>query len=204
MRRIDRRRRPGAPGGIVAGAERRLSEGTKEPSPKPVDEAARVEARGRPGATRCPYCHEACEAADDACACAECLSRHHRACWEEAGSCGSCRATRRLEAVERVPSSDPYGYAGVVDAWIRLGAVYNGLLALETLLLLNVKLLRPAVLIEVGAAAFLANLCFLLGPAIELAARRLGYRGGWLRWILFGSGLGLALLLALLVCLGVR
>src|SRR5690606_31055691 len=135
-------------------------------------------------------CHESCEALEDACACAACLSRHHRACWDEAGSCGSCRATKRLELAEAARAHDPYGYAGVVEAWVRLGAVYNGLLVVVTLLLLNVELLRPVVMFQVGAGAFLANLCFLLGPAVELVARRLGYRGEWLRWILFLPGLG--------------
>ncbi len=159
-----------------------------------------VAARPRPGATRCPYCHETCEAVEDACACAACLSRHHRACWDEAGACGSCRGAQRLElAGER--AHDPHGYVGVVEGWVRLGAFYNASLLAVTLLLLNVSLLRPSIAVEVGFGAVVANVCFLLGPAIELVARRLGYRGGWLRWILFLPGLGLALLLALISCL---
>lgn len=167
--------------------------------PRAADE---VTARARPGATRCPYCHEGCEALEDACACASCLSRHHRACWDEAGACGSCRATLRLE-LAGVRAADPHGYAAVVEAWVRLGLVYNGALAGVTVLCLGLSLLRPSIAVQVGVGAVLANMCFLLGPAIELVARRWGYRGTGLRWILFVPGLGLALLLALISCLTV-
>ena len=180
-----------------------MSEAPKERQverrPSPDD----VAARPRAGATRCPYCHETCEAAQDACACADCLSRHHRACWDEAGACGSCRGGQRLELAGARAASDPHGYAGVIEAWLRLGAVYNGALVVVTFLLLNVSLFRPSIAVQVGLGAFVANLCFLLGPAIELAARRFGHRGDWLRWILFLPGLGLALLLALISCLTV-
>lgn len=160
--------------------------------------------RPRPGATRCPYCHEVCEALDGACACASCLSRHHRACWEEAGACGNCRGDRRLEPAAAGRVADPHGYVGVVDGWVRLGLAYNGALAALTLLCLNVALLRPSIAAQAALGAFVANSCFLLGPATELVARRLGYRGQTLRWALFVSGLGLALLLALISCLTMR
>lgn len=156
----------------------------------------RVEPRGGP--TRCPYCHEVCEATDDACACVSCLARHHRACWAEAGGCASCRATARLET-SRV--ADDRGYGEAIDAWLKLGIVYNAVLVAITGLALNVHLLRLPLLVEVVAGAVGANVCFLLGPALELFARRLGYRGKLLRWCLFVPGLLVAMVLALAVCL---
>lgn len=174
---------------MARGSSARHVRGVPEKSREPI-------ARPRPGATRCPYCHEECEPGPDACACAECLSRHHRACWDEQGSCGSCRGTARLEAAAPTRAGD----STVIDAWLKLGGVYNGGLAAVTLLLLNVQLVSPLVLVQVAFGALIANACFLLGPAIELVARRCGYDGGWLRWLLFVPGFLFALLLALVSC----
>ncbi|RMG08683.1 MAG: PDZ domain-containing protein [Planctomycetota bacterium] len=42
-------------------------------------------------ANRCPFCHEDARADDlDAVACAQCLARHHRSCWDEGGACAAC------------------------------------------------------------------------------------------------------------------
>lgn len=46
---------------------------------------------------RCPFCHEGIDLADEAwVACAGCVARHHHACWDEAGRCGSCGGGERL------------------------------------------------------------------------------------------------------------
>jgi hypothetical protein len=159
--------------------------------------------RPRPGATRCPYCHEECVASADACACGECLARHHPGCWDEGGGCGTCRGTLRMEVRPAAPLAvDQYGYGEVIEAWLRLGLVYNAGLTGVTVLCLGTSLFSFAIF-EAAIGAVLANLCFLLGPAIELGARRVGHRAVWLRWALFVPGFCLALLLALVTCLTV-
>src|SRR5262245_37845120 len=124
---------------------------------KKLDKRAAIEQRPRPGATRCPFCHEPCEADADACACAECLSRHHRSCWTEGAACASCGATARLE-LAAAPSSqtqpatsttstaptDVYGFGATIDAWLRLGLVYNAVLVAISLLLLGPLLVTAA------------------------------------------------------------
>jgi hypothetical protein len=170
-----------------------------EPRPEPREELV---ARPRPGETRCPFCHESCSSSDPSCACAECLSRHHVRCWEEnRSSCASCRATKRLEAVA---VQDERVYGSAIDAWLKLALAYNGGLALVTLLFLNLRLLRdPEVIFPVLFGALVANACFLLGPAIELFARRFGYRGVALRWTLFSLGYAFAAFLTIGYCLSV-
>lgn len=165
-----------------------------------------IQQQPRAGATRCPFCHDECVAGQDACACADCLSRHHTACWEEASGCSSCRSANRLSAtsssdeVEVAAKSDPR-YGEVLDAWLKLALVYNGGLGLVTLLILGSMLLTWRVAILTGEGAFVANLCFLLGPVSELIARRAGFRKTKpLRWTLFVLGFGFSLLLALAAC----
>ena len=42
-------------------------------------------------ANRCPFCHDDVQAtALDGVVCAQCLTRHHDACWKEAAKCSSC------------------------------------------------------------------------------------------------------------------
>ncbi len=157
--------------------------------------------RPRPGATRCPYCHDECAATGDECVCAECLSRHHRRCWDEGSGCSSCRGTRRLEAVAAPPRGGPQ-FNDAVDAWIKLGLVYNLVLTGVTVLTLGTRLLQPGLVVAVACGAIVANVCFLLGPAIELIIRRLGARDTTaLRWALFASGTFLAMMLTFFCCL---
>jgi hypothetical protein len=179
-------------------SEREKPEREEElPSKKEV-EPAPLASRPRPGMTRCPYCHDTCPAEGEVCVCAECLSRHHVRCWDEGKGCSSCRGTRRLEAAAAKPGADAALYGPVIDAWLKLALVYNAGLALITILGLGSRLLDPATDIEVFGGAILANFCFLLGPAVEIVARRLGYRGATLRWVLFALGFALAAGLALL------
>jgi hypothetical protein len=162
-----------------------------------------IQQRPRSGATRCPYCHDECEAGQEACACADCLSRHHLGCWDEAAGCSSCRSTNRLLASPETTESEASpAYGEVIDAWLKLGLIYNGGLGGLTLLLLNTRLLHLGIALEVLAGAVVANLCFLSGPVIELIGRRLGFKSTQpLRWTLFVVGFGLSLLLALASCL---
>ena len=168
----------------------------------PEPEREELSARPRPGGTRCPFCHESCEADAESCACAECLSRHHRRCWDEnRASCASCRATRRLE-VPAAARKDDAGYSSAIDAWLKLWLVYNAGLTLITLLCANVKFVQDPMLFA-GAifGAIFANIPFVFGPAVELFARRLGYRGAFLRHVVFALGFGFAAIVTIASCL---
>lgn len=66
-------------------------------------ERPRVEPKG--GATRCPFCHEACAPAEDVRVCRECLSRHHAACWGEGAACASCGAGEALAPEATAPAA---------------------------------------------------------------------------------------------------
>lgn len=57
-----------------------------------VREDTPLHVQGSP--TRCPYCHDGVSGEEPTVVCAQCLSRHHTACW--VGSCASCRASERL------------------------------------------------------------------------------------------------------------
>lgn len=45
---------------------------------------------------RCPYCRDDV-APEASTVCQSCLTRHHAACWDEAGACSSCGAHAALE-----------------------------------------------------------------------------------------------------------
>jgi F-box protein 11 len=66
-----------------------MSTSTKVPKPK-------VEVDRSP--SRCPFCHESVRPAEDVwVACAECLARHHKECWQDGTRCGSCGQVSCLE-----------------------------------------------------------------------------------------------------------
>lgn len=103
------------------------------------------------------------------------------------------------------PSSrtkSPPRYAEVVDAWVKLWAVYNGALTLLTLVALRGALFSPEGLVLVASGALFANICFMTAPAFELALQLIGARETRaLRWVLFGLGFLFALFLTLGACL---
>ena len=165
-----------------------------------------IQQRPRSGATRCPYCHDECGASQSACACADCLSRHHVACWDEAGRCSSCGSTNRLQAAPASLES-PSGtagkqsYAEVIDTWVKLAAVYNTSLVLVTVSLLGLAGRLVNNFGDVVGLMLLGNLAFLSGPASELALMRVGFTNTKpFRWTVFGIGYFFALMLALEVC----
>ncbi len=48
--------------------------------------------------TRCPYCHENLNPAEDVwVVCTDCLARHHKECWQDSARCCSCGQTGFLE-----------------------------------------------------------------------------------------------------------
>jgi hypothetical protein len=52
---------------------------------------------------RCPFCHEDIQIeGSDWVACRSCQGRHHQACWEELGGCGSCREKRFVADVSQL------------------------------------------------------------------------------------------------------
>ena len=94
----------------------------------------------------------------------------------------------------------------IVLGWEKLRLLYNGLLAVPGILVLNSMIgqfgmgLVEAILSGVFVAVC-ANLCYLLGPVAELYLRGLFRRGESLgrgRWLIFGSGTLLSLFLFIL------
>jgi hypothetical protein len=94
----------------------------------------------------------------------------------------------------------------IVLSWEKLRLLYNALLAVPGLLVLNamtgefgitlIEAVLSAVFVAVGA-----NLCFLLGPVAELYLRGLFRQGqplGRGRWLIFGSGTLLSFFLFML------
>lgn len=116
---------------------------------------------------------------------------------------------------------DPYAPPGIVEdlgedqkpalreiviGWERLRLLYNALLALPGILVL-ITLMSDFGLTVVDAVlsgifvAVAANLCFLVGPLLELYVRGLFRKGeplGRGRWLIFGSGTLLSLFLFIL------
>lgn len=189
-------------------------------------EAARDrEVRVEPGPTRCPFCHESvAPASDDWVACAQCLGRHHAACWAEGAACAGCGHTGRLSAgeaqaspsrtftpVEPAPGERPG--SGVSDARRQVAAAFDrkahnewwwleGLVGPLTLgllpMLLNERRLRERdARLAASSRPLPADLDPDLAQRIE-AGRRARLEGPRLR-LLFG---GLTLLSALSLVTG--
>jgi hypothetical protein len=94
----------------------------------------------------------------------------------------------------------------IVFGWERLRLLYNAILAIPGILVLNAMAgeYGMPLLIAILSAVFVAvgaNLCFLLGPLVELYLRGIFRQGqplGRGRWLLFGSGTLLSLFLFVL------
>ena len=82
--------------------------------------------------------------------------------------------------------------------WEKLRIVFVLLLGTITLLVTGAGLLRIKVLLAVVEGALIANVCYFAGPILETYVRWLGYRGKWLRWILFYCGTFMTALVAVL------
>jgi hypothetical protein len=100
----------------------------------------------------------------------------------------------------------------IVLAWEKLRLLYNGLLVVPGLLVLNAMIsqLGMALIEAVLSAVFVAvcaNLCYLLGPVTELYLRGLFRQGqplGRGRWLIFGSGTLLSFFLFILTYLQMK
>lgn len=94
----------------------------------------------------------------------------------------------------------------IVIGWERLRLLYNALLAIPGILVLVTMMsdFGMGVVDAVLSALFVAvgaNLCFLLGPLVELYVRGIFRKGqpiGRGRWLIFGSGTLLSLFLFIL------
>lgn len=88
-------------------------------------------------------------------------------------------------------------------SWEKLRLVYNGLLVVESLVLIFVLEMyewAPPFFFLVGlpVLAVGANICFTLGPAVECYLFFLGFHRPWMRSALFVPGTVFAMFLALM------
>ncbi|MBX3469949.1 MAG: hypothetical protein KF878_23990 [Planctomycetes bacterium] len=75
-----------------------------------MSEASREGVRPAVAALRCPFCHEHVRAEDERwVACAQCLARHHDACWGESTACGACGHAASLAPAEARASGRDLG-----------------------------------------------------------------------------------------------
>lgn len=66
-----------------------------------MSEAAREAIKVERSPTRCPFCHQSlAPEGEEWIACAQCLGRHHTACWAEGGACAACGHAAPLSAAE--------------------------------------------------------------------------------------------------------
>ena len=73
-------------------------------------------------------------------------------------------------------------------AWEKLRVLYILILGLFTLLLGLPYLNKLEFWLPVIFGGVIANACFFLGPIIETYVTWLGFRGRWLRWVIFVLG----------------
>ena len=157
-------------------------------------------------ATRCPFCHDACAASEDVRVCSRCLTRHHADCWSEGHGCGSCGATEPLARVVEAEAAG--GVAGFFNAhkhvllrWGLLRIPYNLVLFGVSAVMLGTSVLSPSYFIDGVAAALIANVCYCLGPGLEVYLRTLGAKQRWIGPALFGLGLLLSVIVTAMACL---
>lgn len=68
-----------------------------KPAPERRPEPTRREDVRVTALSRCPFCHADAGVAASRGVCANCLARHHDACWSESGRCAACAHQVRLE-----------------------------------------------------------------------------------------------------------
>jgi hypothetical protein len=90
---------------------------------------------------------------------------------------------------------------GVFIAWEKLRITYVAVLALVTVLILEIcGRLTARILFVIVEGALVANVLYFAGPAVEAYLRWLGYHRQWPRWLMFIAGtlLSIALTIAVL------
>ena len=94
---------------------------------------------------------------------------------------------------------EDFDFGDIIGRWERLRIVYNAVLIVWTLFLLALLMGRTpvALMIAVPFGGLLANLLYLLGPAIEAYATWFGFWHRSMTYVLFLAGLGFTALLAL-------
>lgn len=94
-------------------------------APGPDFRAPELREDVRVEANRCPFCRDQVEA-EESVVCQDCLTRHHRPCWEEGSGCSSCRGINLLEpARERDPLPSPLGWKDP-DGSFNFAAAFKG------------------------------------------------------------------------------
>lgn len=66
------------------------------------DEGPRIDVRSQSSGRICPFCRDALRPGELDVACTDCDTRHHRACWGEAGRCATCGAGASAPAARPV------------------------------------------------------------------------------------------------------
>lgn len=94
---------------------------------------------------------------------------------------------------------EDFDFGDILRRWERLRIVYNAVLIVWTLFLLVLLMGRTpvALMVAVPFGGLLANLLYLLGPAIEAYVTWFGFWHRSMTYILFLAGLGFTALLAL-------
>ena len=85
---------------------------------------------------------------------------------------------------------------GTFLAWEKLRVIYVAILAVITILLIAPSgFLDERVLLLVVEGAVVANAAYFAGPTIETYIKWLGYDRAWPRWVMFGAGTLLSIVL---------
>jgi hypothetical protein len=107
-----------------------------------------------------------------------------------------------LAMLKRAGPSPEATYLGLFLTWEKLRLVYNSVLAVETMTLLQMFPPKRANLTTLALLAFAcvaANVCFCVGPVLNGYAHWMGFRHPAVRTGLFIAGMLLAFFLAALV-----
>ena len=176
------------------------------PGKPPTATRSDAEARHDPGtATRCPFCHDSCTASEDVRVCSRCLTRHHTACWGEGHGCASCGASEPLARLSEGGVTPAKGFFAehkqVLLRWELLRIPYNLILFGLCGVMLGGQVLKPGMFLEGVFAALVANVCYTLGPGLEVYLRTLGVRQRWVGPALFVAGLLFSMLVTAMACL---
>jgi hypothetical protein len=112
-----------------------------------------------------------------------------------------------LAMLKRASPSPEATYLGLFLSWEKLRLVYNSVLAVETMTLLQVFPPRRAnttTMVLMAIACVAANVCFCVGPVLNGYAHWIGFRHPAVRIGIFLGGMLLACLLAAMVVINLH
>ena len=87
-------------------------------------------------------------------------------------------------------------FGRILKRWEKLRIVYNAVLVVWSIALLFYTSAPPGIIIALPLGGMLANLLYLLGPAIEAYMTWFGYWHATATYVLFGLGLAFTAILA--------